>query len=732
MKLGKEMPGQAANLNRAKKVQRQYTMENQKKFNDHVELFKYVKNLTKSNDKGRGFCPAHEDKKHRSFSVNLASDRVLAKCFAGCDFSEIVRSTGTEENEWYANFYNKEPAFTLEYFSFLKKLPIDFLKSEGVSDRPSGGINFKYTTETGIPARSRYRVKSKEFYWDTPKELEKIPYGLWRLSQIKTSGYVVILEGESDTLTCIHHGYSALGIPGATMTHLLKSEYLEGVRTIYLSNEKDNGGQSFLRDVISKLREFEFTGEVKELRMPEGVKDPSELHCVRDDFKTEFESAISAATLINFNQSPLSDSHPNIVQEKPTKLMSVSQLKNLPPPQLILPDLQIPSDSISCLYGASGAGKSYVAVDLVGTISQVGTAVYVAGEALSTLQPRVIAWEEAHKLELNQVFIWPEPLNLLDTKSVIGFIDEILDLKPTLIVVDTLARCMPGADENSAKDMGIAVTNLDAIRRATKACILVVHHTGKSGADERGSTALRGACDTMIKLENNSDGLITLKCDKSRISSGFEDVQLRLVGQGESAILRLSSRVTDEFDSNPSPGQLKILRVIQDYPYGPITQKEIELTLNLTHGTVSQQVTRLRKKGFVDATMDGKKRTISLTSKGEQVLSTTQNQNEKNLNQEYPTLNWNLPASLRRVAKTPHCDNECDKLEISACDTSATNKTPSATKKMPSATSCDTKCDNLNDALGTSATNNSLSIRESLSQPLSQPLLHDDREVVEI
>ena len=40
---------------------------------------------------------------------------------------------------------------------------------------------------------------------------------------------------------------------------------------------------------------------------------------------------------------------------------------------------------------------------------------------------------------------------------------------------NTMARTLVGGDENSAKDMGEFVSNVENIRRETGACVLVVH-----------------------------------------------------------------------------------------------------------------------------------------------------------------------------------------------------------------------------------------------------------------
>src|SRR3712207_1817312 len=75
------------------------------------------------------------------------------------------------------------------------------------------------------------------------------------------------------------------------------------------------------------------------------------------------------------------------------------------------------------------------------------------------------------------------------------------DFRPDLIVVDTLARCMRGGDENNARDMGQAVEGLEFLKRTLGAAVLVIHHTTKGRDTERGSRAVRGTrgCDAVLQ-----------------------------------------------------------------------------------------------------------------------------------------------------------------------------------------------------------------------------------------
>ena len=158
---------------------------------------------------------------------------------------------------------------------------------------------------------------------------------------------------------------------------------------------------------------------------------------------------------------------------------------------------------------------------------------YIAGEGVSGLRNRVKAWLAHHEVVTpprNFVFI-PATFNLLDEAE----IDEVIQIarddlgqNPSLVVIDTLARNFGGGNENATQDMNLFITNLDRLKAEFGCTVLVVHHTGKDAAKkERGNTALRGASDTMILLDetDNSDGIAggaAVFCEKQKDASEFD------------------------------------------------------------------------------------------------------------------------------------------------------------------------------------------------------------------
>jgi hypothetical protein len=98
------------------------------------------------------------------------------------------------------------------------------------------------------------------------------------------------------------------------------------------------------------------------------------------------------------------------------------------------------------------------------------------------------------------------PVNLLDARADLPALVERLrgvEGGAGLVVVDTLSRAMAGGDENASTDMGALVKNLDAIRAATGAHVMAIHHSGKDRAKgARGHSLLRAATDTEIEVED--------------------------------------------------------------------------------------------------------------------------------------------------------------------------------------------------------------------------------------
>lgn len=167
------------------------------------------------------------------------------------------------------------------------------------------------------------------------------------------------------------------------------------------------------------------------------------------------------------------------------------------------------------------------------------TVLYCAGEGISGLGQRVDGWQQAHPdLSPSGFRVLPATPHLMDGYAVDRLVGTIDLLKPTLLVLDTWARAMVGADENSVLDVQRAIAILDGIREGGTST-LIVHHSNASGDRERGSTALRGAVDAMWKLEDNNAYLHgrSLSCVSMKDHEQPTGIDLSLIASGYSCVV---------------------------------------------------------------------------------------------------------------------------------------------------------------------------------------------------
>ena len=105
--------------------------------------------------------------------------------------------------------------------------------------------------------------------------------------------------------------------------------------------------------------------------------------------------------------------------------------------------------------------------------TQQGSVLYIAGEGVSDLKRRVKAFQHYHGLgPMGSFYVLQQAVNFRDELSVQRLLRSIDRVGGdfSAIFVDTVARALPGSDENSATDMGAFVDACDRIR----------HHTGSA------------------------------------------------------------------------------------------------------------------------------------------------------------------------------------------------------------------------------------------------------------
>lgn len=182
----------------------------------------------------------------------------------------------------------------------------------------------------------------------------------------------------------------------------------------------------------------------------------------------------------------------------------------------------------SVLYGSSSAGKSFFAIDLAVYVAtgkpyrgklrvDGGAVIYVTLEGQRTFDNRIAALKKKGILPPGApLYIVKSTFSLLepaDSETLVNTVTELaakINLPVRLIVIDTLSRAMAGGDESSSVDMSTVVRAVDAVRQATGAHVMLVHHCGKDVArGARGHSSLRAAVDTEIEITRKDGESIT-------------------------------------------------------------------------------------------------------------------------------------------------------------------------------------------------------------------------------
>jgi hypothetical protein len=194
--------------------------------------------------------------------------------------------------------------------------------------------------------------------------------------------------------------------------------------------------------------------------------------------------------------------------------------------------------------------------------------VYVAAEGWSGIKRRVQAWKAGRGVTGRVgVFFFSGNLNLMEQGDVGRLLIAMrrkIGCDPGLIIFDTLNQSMPGGNENSSEDMGRAIANAQALRRATGATVLLVHHCRRQDEQERGHSSLRNAADSMMSLTVGDDDARVLACTKQRNAAYFDAIRFSLTPQGDSLVLADPPILGHGPGTPPTKSQEQALEALQD------------------------------------------------------------------------------------------------------------------------------------------------------------------------
>lgn len=207
----------------------------------------------------------------------------------------------------------------------------------------------------------------------------------------------------------------------------------------------------------------------------------------------------------------------------------------------------IPDSELGFVYGPPKGGKTSWLLDLVLHIAAgipyrslpvlQRNALYLAAEGWGGMRGAKGRYERARRrldLPVDVPFSFlSRPPNFMSAEAVGKVATLVKHTGVKLVVVDTLARVIAGADENSAKEMSVFIEYCQSLHRITGAMVLIIAHSGKDEArGMRGTSAFDGAADVEIKVSRASEDVRVAEVERMKDGKEGGQYPFKLLDDG--------------------------------------------------------------------------------------------------------------------------------------------------------------------------------------------------------
>ncbi|KVD91567.1 helicase [Burkholderia ubonensis] len=320
--------------------------------------------------------------------------------------------------------------------------------------------------------------------------------GVFVVGEFATDGTIYVCEGIGQAWACARADYNAAAVVtfGAgrcrTVATLLRERHPAARIVVVPDRGKETDAEAVARDVAGALAELP-------------ADKPANYDA--NDYESDHGPEALGDLLRAFKLPPMR-----------YRLQSADDLLNAPPMRWMVHGV-LPAAGFAAVYGPSGSGKSFLAFDLCAAVADgvdwfgqrvnAAPVTYVCLEGEAGLGKRAKAWGIGQRRNLPcRLRFVTQSLDLRQRDDVADLCAAVLAAggRDGLLVIDTLNRAAPGADENSSVDMGQLIEACKEAQRRLGGMVLLVHHTGKEGAKGlRGHSSLYAALDAAIEVSRN-------------------------------------------------------------------------------------------------------------------------------------------------------------------------------------------------------------------------------------
>lgn len=389
----------------------------------------------------------------------------------------------------------------------------------------------------------RYRFLDGKYpKYKSVKGYEPCLYGIgdgWR-AKLQAGQPAVLCNGEISTIAAAERGVAAFCITSGEKSKLpgpianeLRSLFRHKIELI-VAMDCDTKGRASARGIVQQMQALGVKARAVDLGLSDGgdLADFCMLH--GDDTL----AALKALPDLKVNRKlELTDMGIKLYEEIPdNKILYRGQHhvainaadRNLIGEVTWLIDGEIPDEGVTVLFGASGVGKSFLAIDYALQLAQQHPVYYMAGEGERTIPPRIDAWYKHHKRSEGHLVLGLGAVHIMDSSDFEPWLAWIVHQDFKLVVVDTLNTASVGIDENKGHEASDFMDRCHRIAKLGKCAVLLVHHTNKGGVEIRGSQRLFDKADSVIALVDD-DEFVIVECQKTKAGAKFRPRTMMLL-----------------------------------------------------------------------------------------------------------------------------------------------------------------------------------------------------------
>lgn len=236
-------------------------------------------------------------------------------------------------------------------------------------------------------------------------------------------------------------------------------------------------------------------------------------------------------------------------------------------------------------------------VPLLGREAHQGAVIYLALEDKATELGRTF---RALGGTAEALYFWPKPA---PDDAVEWLADMVQRVRPALLIVDTLQRCLRLPDLNDYAQVTNALEPLGALARGMDTHIAMMHHAKKLGGTDGdavlGSTALYGAVDTLLEIRR--DGAQRSIWSRQRYG---EDLEESILERDQTTGWLALAGTRHEIDGRAAEAEVLALLATAA---APVTQHDVYQAVGGNRGDLKRALDALAAGGTVHREGAGKR-----------------------------------------------------------------------------------------------------------------------------